>query len=75
MNPFAIFRKPSARTLAQVELEEAQRQLLLAQSSAEYATAMAAYHNSRIERLQAMLQETSPPRSFLTPAVLQGAVQ
>ena len=48
---------------------------LVAQSTAEYANAMAAYHNYRIERLQEMLQGTSPPRSFLTPAVLQGAVQ
>ena len=53
---FALFRKPSARSLAQAELEEAQRQLLVALSTAEYANAMAAYHNSRIERLQAMLQ-------------------
>lgn len=59
MNPFAIFRKPSARTLAQAELEEAQRQLLLAQSSAEYATAMAQYHQERIARLRAMLSEAA----------------
>lgn len=58
MNPFAIFRKPSARTLAQVELE-AQRQLLLAQSSAEYATAMVQYHQERIARLRAMLSEAA----------------
>ncbi|WP_087746355.1 MULTISPECIES: hypothetical protein [unclassified Acidovorax] len=54
-----IFRKPSARTLAQVELEEAQRQLLLAQSSAEYAAAMAQYHQERITRLRAMLNEVA----------------
>lgn len=52
----SLFRKPSARSLAQIELEEAQRQLLVAQSNAEYANAMAAYHNSRIERLQEMLK-------------------
>lgn len=52
----SLFRKPSARSLAQTELEEAQRRLLVAQSSAEYANAMVAYHRNRIARLQAVLQ-------------------
>jgi hypothetical protein len=51
------FRKPSARTLAQVELEDAQRELLAAQSSAEYASRVAAYHQDRITRLSAYLKD------------------
>lgn len=54
----ALFRKPSAETLAQIELEEAKRQLLVAQSDAEYRNAMVEYHRRRIARLQAVvLQE------------------
>ena len=54
----SLLRKPSAETLAQIELEEAKRQLLVAQSNAEYANAMTAYHRNRIARLQAVvLQE------------------
>lgn len=52
----SLFRKPSAETLAQIELEEAKRQLLVAQSNAEYRNAMVEYHRRRIARLQTMLQ-------------------
>ena len=45
------FRKPSAASIAQRELEEAQRQLLSAQSAAEYAAQMSVYHAARIKRL------------------------
>ena len=55
MNPFAIFRKPSARTLAQAELEEAQRQLLLAQTGLDYARAMVQYEATRVQRLEGFL--------------------
>jgi hypothetical protein len=49
------FRKPSAKVLAQRELEEAQRQLLEAQSAAEYAANLSKYHAERIRRLRAYL--------------------
>lgn len=51
-----MFRKPSAAVLAQRELEEAMRQLLAAQSGAEYATRMAHYHSDRIARLKKFLE-------------------
>ena len=51
-----LFRKPSAHSLAQTELEEAQRQLLVAQRDAEYANAMVAYHRNRIARLQVVVR-------------------
>jgi len=44
-------RKPSAQAIAIKELEEAKRALLLAQSSAEYATQISQYHIARIKRL------------------------
>ena len=50
------FRKPSAKELAQIELEEAQRQLLAAQTSAEYARRIAEYNQDRIRRLQAFVK-------------------
>lgn len=53
------FRKPSAKNLAQVELEDAQRQLLAAQSSAEYAKSLAGYHQDRITRLTTYLKDTA----------------
>ncbi len=52
----SLLRKPSAETLAQIELEEAKRQLLVAQSDAEYRNAMVEYHRRRIARLQTILQ-------------------
>ena len=52
----SLFRKPSAETLAQIELDEAKRQLLEAQSAAEYRNAMVEYHRRRIARLQTILQ-------------------
>lgn len=46
-----IFQKPSAMSLAQAELEEAQRSLLVAQSAKDYATQMVVYHEARVSRL------------------------
>jgi hypothetical protein len=46
-----IFCTPTATDLAQRELNEAQRNLLDAQSSKEYAEAMVQYHQTRIARL------------------------
>ena len=52
----AMFRPASPEVLAARELDEARRQLLAAESAAEYADAMCAYHRSRIERLQRYLK-------------------
>lgn len=57
LNPF---QKPSARVMAQQELEDAQRQLLAAQSAYEYARAVAAYHEARIKRLTHYLNQGDP---------------
>lgn len=54
LNPF---RKPSAVMLAQVELEESERQLLGAKAAQEYAKSMATYHESKIKRLKAYIRE------------------
>ena len=53
----STFRKPSAKELAQRELEDAQRALLQAHSAAEYATSLAKYHTDRIRRLSAYVKE------------------
>lgn len=52
----SIFTKPSARVLAQRELEDAQRELLSAQSACEYSRRIAEYHTDRIRRLTAFLK-------------------
>lgn len=51
------FRRPSAATLARQELEEAQRQLLVAQTNAEYAKGLVSYNTDRIKRLTVYLKE------------------
>ena len=51
-----LFRPAPPEVLAARELDEARRQLLVAESAAEYANAMCAYHRSRIERLQRYLK-------------------
>ena len=53
------FRKPSAKVLAQQELDEARRELLRAQTSRDYAEAICQYQTSRITRLEAVLSEVS----------------
>lgn len=55
----SAFKTPSAEVLAQRELEEARRQLLQAQSAAEYAQNLAAYHTQRIARLSAFLRNAA----------------
>jgi len=50
-----LFRRPSPEVLAARELDEARRDLLSAQSAAEYADAMCVYHQARIERLRDIL--------------------
>jgi hypothetical protein len=63
MNPLKIFQKPSPATLAKAELEEAQRQLLDAQSAKEYAISMCAYHEARIHRLNKILSSVTSKSS------------
>ena len=52
LNPF---HKPAAATMAALELEEAQRQLLSAAASREYYSAMENMLYRRIERLTAVV--------------------
>jgi hypothetical protein len=48
-----LWKTPSAESLAQRELEEAQRDLLAAQSRQEYYLRMTQYNLDRIARLKA----------------------
>jgi hypothetical protein len=50
------FRTPSPEELIARELDQARRGLLEAQTGRDYATAMVAYHETRIGRLRAMLE-------------------
>jgi hypothetical protein len=54
LNPF---RKPAAHTLALEELQEAERQLLQAQTAMEYAKNMVDYNRARVTRLRKYLSE------------------
>ena len=54
-----MFKKPSADVLAVQELEEAKRQLLMAQSGLDYALAMVKYNEDRVRRLTARVQESA----------------
>ncbi len=49
------FRKPSARVIAQRELEDAERELLATQTASEYAKNLVQYHQQRIQRLKTYL--------------------
>jgi hypothetical protein len=49
------FAEPSAELKAQRELEEAKRSYLEACTGREYAEAMVAYHQARIDRLSEYL--------------------
>jgi len=52
------FTMPSAEALAVIELEEAKRKLLGAQTAREYADSMCKFHEAQIKRLNAY---TQPP--------------
>ena len=52
LNPFRVL---SARDQAKLELEQAERQLLDAQSANEHASALVLYHTQRINRLRKVL--------------------
>lgn len=56
---FNPFKKPSAETLALRELEDAKRGLLESQSAQEYAASITAMYQSRIERLQQYIKEST----------------
>lgn len=53
-----VFDLPTAELLANVELAEAKRSLLAAQSAQDYAKRMVDYHADRIKRLTAYLANT-----------------
>lgn len=55
----SFFKTPTAIELAAKELEEARRELLRSQSTAEYAIRISAYHQDRIKRLAAYLVEAN----------------
>jgi hypothetical protein len=52
-----LWVKPSAKTMAQHELDDARRFLLLNQSLAEYHTQMNVYYQKSITRLENFLRE------------------
>lgn len=51
-----VFRKPSATTLAQQELEDAKRELLVAQTQADHARRTVDYQQDRVTRLTSYLR-------------------
>ncbi len=55
------FALPAAAEIARRELEDAQRELLTAQSGAEYAARMVEYHQARIKRLKAYIAQENAP--------------
>lgn len=46
-----LFKKPSAKTLAQQSLEDSQRQLLVHEANTTFHSKMAEYHRENIRRL------------------------
>jgi len=54
----SIFTNPSAEALALRELEAAKRSVLEMQTAFDYSKRMVEYHNDRIKRLTAMLNES-----------------
>ena len=63
----SLFKTPTSVELAARELEEARRELLRAQSTAEYAIRISAYHLDRIKRLSAYLVEANKADDSNTP--------
>jgi uncharacterized protein (DUF3084 family) len=57
LNDLNPFRKPQAHEIAESDLADAKRQLLEAQSKAQYFTKMAEYYQGRIESLTAYAEE------------------
>ena len=54
-----LLGKPSAITLAQRELEEAERQLLRMRSRAEYTASMVCFYEANVVRLKAYTKGSS----------------
>jgi hypothetical protein len=50
------FRTPSEQELIAIELDQARRGLLEAQTGRDYANAMVIYHETRIDRLRTQLE-------------------
>ena len=50
------FRTPSPEELIAIELDQARRGLLEAQTGRDYANAMVIYHETRIDRLRTQLE-------------------
>lgn len=61
MNLRAInpFRRPSPQERMAQELEDARLALLDAQTGRDYANSMVQYHESRIDRLRAMMEASN----------------
>lgn len=53
------YLSPSAETIALLELEDARRKLLEAQSGREYATSMCNYYDVKIKRLTSYLHNAT----------------
>lgn len=52
-----LFRKPSAQVLAQRELEDAQREYLVALGTTDYAKHMSQFYADRIKMLSAYVSK------------------
>lgn len=52
-----LFKKPSARSIAQIDLEEAERQVLIHSASANYHAKMADYYKETVQRLAEYIKE------------------
>ncbi len=52
-----LFAVPSARELAQRELDDAKRELLKAQTALDYAACITDSHQARIVRLKIILED------------------
>lgn len=57
MNNWNLFKKPSAKSLAQVDLEEAERQVLVHRASADYHAKMSEYYAKTVKRLSDYVKE------------------
>ncbi len=51
------FKKPTPKQIAQRDLEDAERQLLLSQSQAEYHNKMSEYYFDTVKRLSAYVKQ------------------
>ena len=52
-----LFKKPSARSIAQIDLEEAERQVLIHSASANYHAKMTDYYKETVQRLTEYIKE------------------